>query len=125
MTRFPVNVATVRIAFACAIALAGSGAALAHAVLHHASPEASSSVSESPHEVTLTFTDTLEAAFSSADVTDSTGARVNEGKSQVNGNTIRIGLMTLLPGSYRVHWRVLSVDTHRSEGSFTFSVNGR
>ena len=117
--------ASVRIAVACTIAVTSSGAALAHAELHHASPEAGSAVSESPREVTLTFTDTLEAAFSSADVTDSTGARVNEGKSQVNGNTIRIGLMTLLPGSYRVHWRVLSVDTHRSEGSFTFSVNGR
>jgi len=42
--------ASVRIALACAIALASSGAALAHAALHHASPEAGSSVSESPHE---------------------------------------------------------------------------
>src|SRR6516225_348967 len=66
--------ASVRITFACAIALASSGAALAHAALHHASPEAGSTVSESPHEVTLTFTDTLEAAFSSADVTNSSGA---------------------------------------------------
>jgi methionine-rich copper-binding protein CopC len=116
--------ASVRIGFACAIALASSGAALTHAALHLASPEAGSAVSESPHEVTLTFTDTLEAAFSSADVTDSSGARVDEGKSQVNGNTIRIGLKTLSPGSYRVHWRALSVDTHRTEGSFTFSVRG-
>ena len=125
MTRFPVNVATVRIAFACAIGLASSGAALAHAELHHASPEAGSAVSEPPHEVTLTFTDTLEAAFSSADVTDSSGARVDEGKSRVNGNMIRIGLKMLSPGSYRVHWRAVSVDTHRSEGSFTFSVRGQ
>ena len=32
--------ASVRIAVACAIALVSSGAALAHAALHHASPEA-------------------------------------------------------------------------------------
>src|SRR5262249_2905387 len=116
--------ASAQIAIACVIALISSGAALAHAALHHASPEAGSAVSESPHEVTLTFTDTLEAAFSSVDVTDSSGARVDEGKSQVNGNTVRIGLKTLSPGSYRVHWRALSVDTHRTEGSFTFSVRG-
>ena len=116
---------TKRIAVACAIALASSGAALAHAELHHASPEAGSAVSESPREVTLTFTDTLEAAFSSADVTDSNGARVDEGKPQVNGNLIRIALRTLSPGSYRVHWRTVSVDTHRSEGSFTFNVSGQ
>ena len=116
--------ASVRIALACAIALASSGAALAHAALHHASPEAGSSVSESPREVTLTFTDSLEDAFSSVDVTDSSGARVDEGKSQVNGNMIRIGVKTLSPGSYRVHWRAVSVGTHRSEGSFVFSVKG-
>jgi len=51
--------------------------------------------------------------------------RVNEGKSQVNGNMIRIGLKTLSPGSYRVHWRAVSLDTHRSEGSFAFSVSGQ
>ena len=117
--------ASVRMAVACAIALVSSGAALAHAALHHASPEAGSTVSESPHEVTLTFTENLEAAFSSADVTDSSGVRVDEGKSQVTGNMIRIGVKTLSPGSYRVHWRVVSVDTHRSEGSFTFSVRGQ
>jgi len=116
--------ASARIVFACVISLACSGAALAHAALHHASPEAGSTVSESPHEVTLMFTDSLEAAFSSADVTDSSGARVDDGKSQVNGNMIRIGLKTLSPGSYRVHWRAVSVDTHRSEGSFMFRVGG-
>ena len=114
---------SVWIAFVCAIALA-SPAALAHAALHHANPEAGSTVSE-PHVVTLTFTDTLEAAFSSVEVTDPNGVRVDEGKSQVNGDTMRIGLKTLSPGSYRVHWRVVSVDTHRSEGSFTFSVSGQ
>ena len=117
--------ASIRIGFACAIALVSSGAALAHAAFHHANPQAGSTVSESPHEVALTFTDTLGAAFSSADVTDSSGVRVDEGKSQANGNMIRIGLKTLLPGSYRVHWRAVSVDTHRSEGSFTFSVRGQ
>ena len=66
----------------------------------------------------MTFTDTLEAAFSSAAVTDSSWMRVNEGKSQVNGNMIRIGLKTLSPGSYRVHWRAI-------EGSFMFSVAGQ
>jgi methionine-rich copper-binding protein CopC len=114
--------ASVRITLACAIALASSGAALAHAELHHASPEAGSTVSEPPHEVALTFTDSLEAAFSSTDVTNSSGVRVDEGKPQVNGNMIRISLKTLSPGSYCVHWRAVSVDTHRIEGSFTFSV---
>jgi methionine-rich copper-binding protein CopC len=117
--------ASILMALACAIALANSGAALAHAALHHANPEAGSTVSEPPHEVTLTFTDTLEAVLSSAEVMDSSGMRVDEGKAQVNGNMIRIALRALSPGSYRVLWRAVSVDTHRSEGSFTFSVSGQ
>jgi methionine-rich copper-binding protein CopC len=77
-----ISKASARINLACVIALASSGGVLAHAELHHASPQAGSTVSEPPREVTLTFTDTLEAAFSSADVADSSGVRVNEGKSR-------------------------------------------
>jgi len=31
-------------------------------------------------------------------------------------------LPQLKPGRYRVRWHVVSVDTHRTEGSFEFSV---
>jgi methionine-rich copper-binding protein CopC len=37
---------------------------------------------------------------------------------------MRIGVKALGPGSYRVRWRALSVDTHTTEGSFTFHVGG-
>jgi copper resistance protein C len=33
-----------------------------------------------------------------------------------------VSLRPLSPGSYKVVWRVLSVDTHTTEGSFSFSV---
>ena len=115
---------SVRLVILCAIALASPNAAYAHAALHHASPEAGSAVSEPPREVTLMFTETLEATFSAADVTDASGARVDEGKAQISGSTIRVGLKALPPGTYRVHWRVISVDTHRVEGNFTFNVRG-
>ena len=77
-----------------------------------------------PHEVVLTFTQNLEAAFSTAQVTDASGARVDQGKAAVSGNTMTIGLKALGPGSYKVHWHVLSVDTHSTEGTFTFHVGG-
>ena len=48
-----------------------------------------------PHEVALTFTQNLEAAFSTVEVTDASGARVDEGKAQISGNTMRIGLKAL------------------------------
>jgi copper resistance protein C len=107
------------------LAILGSVAAHAHAFLEHASPLVGSSVAAAPREVALTFTQNLEAGFSSVQVTDANGARVDQGKPQVSGNTMRVGLKSLSPGTYRVRWHALSVDTHKTEGSFTFSVGGR
>jgi len=100
-------------------------AARAHAFLDHASPLVGSTVAAAPHEVVMTFTQNLEPAFSTAQVTDSSGARVDQGKAQVSGNTMTVGLKALAPGSYKVHWHALSVDTHSTEGAFTFHVGGR
>ena len=105
-------------------AASGGGVALAHAFLDHASPLVGSTVRSAPQEVTLTFTQNLEPAFSSVEVTDGSGARVDQGKAQISGNTMRIGLKPLKPGAYHVRWRALSVDTHTTQGSFSFTVGG-
>src|SRR6516162_844865 len=103
----------------------GHIAAHAHAFLDHASPLVGSTVASAPREVSLTFTQNLESAFSSVQVTDANGARVDQGKPQISGNTMRVSLKSLSPGTYRVRWHVLSVDTHKTEGNFTFTVGGR
>jgi methionine-rich copper-binding protein CopC len=100
-------------------------AARAHAFLDHASPLVGSTVPSAPHEVVLTFTQNLEASFSTVTVTDSGGARVDAGKPQISGNTMSIGLKGSAPGTYKVHWHALSVDTHTTEGSFSFTVGGK
>jgi methionine-rich copper-binding protein CopC len=102
----------------------GNGTAYAHAFLDHSSPLVGSTVRSAPHEVALWFTQNLEPAFSSVQVTDPKGARADLGKAQVSGSTMRVGLKSLSPGTYRVHWRALSVDTHTTEGNFSFHVGG-
>jgi methionine-rich copper-binding protein CopC len=104
------------------VVLLGTVAATAHAFLDHASPLVGSTVAAAPHEVSLWFTQNVEAAFSAVEVSDASGARVDQGKPQISGNTMRVGLKPLTPGAYRVRWHVLSVDTHKTEGSFTFRV---
>jgi copper resistance protein C len=101
----------------------GTGA-YAHAFLDHANPAVGSTVQTAPREVALSFTLNIDAASSNIQVTDSSGARVDQGKGQISGNTMRIGLKALKPGSYRVRWHVLSVDGHNTEGSFSFTVGG-
>jgi methionine-rich copper-binding protein CopC len=97
-------------------------AAQAHAFLDHASPLVGSTVPAAPHEVTLWFTQNLEPAFSTVAVTDASGARVDQGKPAISANTMHIGLKALGSGAYKVRWHALSVDTHTTEGSFTFHV---
>ncbi len=99
-----------------------SVAARAHALLDQADPRVGSTVNAAPHEVSLSFTQNLEAAFSTMEVTGPSGQRVDEGKPRVDGNVMRVPLRADQPGTYRVKWRVLSVDTHTTEGAFSFKV---
>jgi len=107
------------------LAALSNAAAHAHAFLDHASPLVGSTVASAPREVSLTFTQNLEATFSSVQVTGPNGARIDAGKPQISGNTMHVGLKAAGPGIYHVRWHALSVDTHKTEGSFTFSVGGR
>lgn len=113
-------------AMAAGIAMAATGAAArAHAFLDHASPGVGSTVAAAPPVVSLSFTQELEPAFSSVTVTNEAGQRVDLGNAQVPPGTpaeLRVGLRPLSPGTYTVSWRVVSVDTHPTEGRFQFTI---
>ena len=61
--------------------LGGTGAQ-AHAMLASSSPPVGGSVGSAPRQLSLSFTQGLEPSFSSVQVTDSKGARVDTGKAQ-------------------------------------------
>jgi methionine-rich copper-binding protein CopC len=98
------------------------GKAVAHAFLDRAEPRVGNKVATPPREVTLWFTQKLEPAFSSVTVTNAAGQRVDTGKARVSGNQMSVSLRPGGTGTYRVTWRVLSVDTHTTDGSFSFQV---
>ena len=102
--------------------LASAGAAHAHAALDRANPRVGSTVASAPRSVSLWFTEKIEPALSVIEVRNAAGTRVDQGKARGGGNNLTIGLKPLSPGSYQVHWRVLSVDTHKTEGTFSFQV---
>ena len=100
-------------------------AAFAHARLDHANPAVGSTVTQPPTEISLWFTEALEAKFSTIEVRDAQGRSMQAGPPTLaRGNTaqLRVPLKPLPPGTYKVIWRVLSVDTHRTQGDFTFRV---
>ena len=102
--------------------LVGTVAATAHALLNGANPRVGSSVQTPPREVSLTFTQNLEVSFSTMSVTNASGQRVDAGNVSVSGNTMRVPLRSVGSGTYQVHWRVLSIDTHTTSGNFSFRV---
>jgi methionine-rich copper-binding protein CopC len=115
-------------ALAAAVLSGAANAALAHAFLDHASPAVGSTLPAAPPAVMLWFSQELEPAFSTVTVTDKAGNRVDRGDGAVDPKDpteLHATLKPLPPGSYKVIWRVVSVDTHTTEGDFGFVVGGR
>lgn len=112
-------------AFLLVLACLASPAALAHAYLDRASPEAASTVRGSPEEVRLWFSHALEPAFSTVQVLDKSGKQVDRKDGRVDAaeaKLLKVTLERLPPGAYRVVWRVLSADGHVTQGEFGFEV---
>jgi copper resistance protein C len=88
-------------------------------------PPAGGSVATAPMEVQASFSEPLEAAFSSVVVRDAVGKRVDKADARIDPadrSTIRVSLPPLSQGIYIVVWRAVTTDTHKTEGAFIFRV---
>jgi copper resistance protein C len=118
-------VTRLRAVVALATMLLLAGAAAGHAFLERAEPRVGSTVRTAPPQVRVWFTERLEPAFSTLEVFNDRGEQVSDGQAQVDATNpalLQTALKPLGLGTYRVKWRVLSVDTHVTEGDFTFRV---
>lgn len=120
----------MRSLYSCAlvavVSLAGAGAALAHADLASADPAVGATVKTAPTEVSIVFDEEVEPKFSSIQVLDANGKRVDEGTAHTapdDKKLLSIGLKPLASGTYKVIWDVMSADdSHRTKGSYEFTV---
>jgi len=104
-------------------AAATSPPAWAHAFLDHALPKVGSTITQTPANVHIWFTQDLEPAFSTVQVVDEAGNRVDKGDVTVqSGDEMLVSLKPLPPGKYKVKWHALSVDTHETDGTFEFII---
>lgn len=113
---------------AAAAALTFAGTAYAHPKLVSASPAANATVAK-PARLELRFSEKLVPAFSKADLImaampgmpemkiASTAALASDGKTLVV--TPKAPLHS---GRYNVAWNVVSTDTHKIAGTYTFTV---
>jgi methionine-rich copper-binding protein CopC len=99
--------------------------AFAHAFLERASPPVGSEVAIAPHQIALTFTEGVEPLFSTVEVRDGQGSPVATSKPRTESGDNRklvVEVRVLRSGTYTVIWHVTSVDTHKTEGRFQFTV---
>ena len=109
---------------AALLGLVVAGPASAHAFLKTATPAVGSIVQQAPSQVLITFTEGVEPRFSTIAVQDATGANMADGAPHTvgDGQHLAVALKTLPPGVYKVIWHATAIDTHKTEGSFTFTV---
>ena len=114
-----------RVGLALAACVLTATVAAGHAVLQRAEPRVESKLKRAPDEVRLYFSERLEPAYSSVRVVNEQGVQVDRRDSRVdrdNPALLRATLPPLPPGTYKVLWRVLSIDADVTEGTFTFRI---
>jgi copper resistance protein C len=116
---------STRLAALFALTMIGT-AAFAHALLQKAVPAVGGTVSSSPTEIRLKFSEGVEPAFSGIALSTQSGAAAPLGKASVdpadNSTLIAPVRQPLKPGVYTVTWHAVSVDTHKTQGSFQFTI---
>ena len=89
-------------------------------------PAAGQTLNEPPSEVRIKYDAPIEKLFAQLTVVDSNGQNLAQGSPTVSddGYILTVKLPPLKPGAYLVKWRVVGIDTHHTEGSYSFSVGG-
>lgn len=110
---------------ACALVATASPAA-AHPLPRAASPAPNATLSASPPEIRITFSEGLVAAFSGLTLKDASGKAMALGPSTVDPKdkkTLAAAVKaTLAPGAYEVDWHAVGDDTHHVSGHYSFAV---
>ena len=98
----------------------------AHPTLKAANPPANVSSTGSPTEIKLSFSEGLIAKFSGLELKDEGGKTIATGVAMTDPKDKK-QLVVPLPaplakGRYTVKWHVVSEDTHRVEGQYSFRI---
>ncbi len=104
---------------------AAGAAAQAHAFLIQAAPPVGGAVAAAPKEVRLSFSEGVEPLFSAIEIATEDGRTIPTKAAAIDpadDKVLVLALPPLDPGRYRVRWRVVSVDTHRTEGEYRFAI---
>ncbi len=98
----------------------------AHPTLKSATPSADGTAA-APTEIRLSFSEGVIVKFSGVELQDQAGKTVVTGKLATDPKDQKLLIVPLqgplTAGTYTVKWNVVSVDTHRVNGTYSFKVN--
>ena len=110
------------VAFGSLVATAAS----AHPKLVTANPAANAVITSSPKELRFSFNEDLVPKFSGAEVKDQKGQKVEVGTAAADPADKKQLIVPLAKplaaGTYKVEWHAVAADTHRVQGSYSFTV---
>ena len=100
--------------------------AWAHSFPEQETPSAGATLNEPPPRVIIEYDAPIEKWFASLKVLNSAGPNVAQGPPEVSpdGGKLTIPVNKLPPGEYTVQWSVVCIDTHHTQGSYSFTVEG-
>jgi copper resistance protein C len=107
-----------------AIVLSSPIMATAHSFPEQETPSAGQKIALPPPEVVIKFDAPIEKLFAKLEVTGADGQNLAVGTPQVSedGILLSVKVPALKPGDYTVKWAVVCIDTHHTQGSYTFTV---
>ncbi len=85
-------------------------------------PARATDLPSAPKQISLAFTAALNPALSGVEVTDAAGRDVEAAAPGVDGSSMQVALKPLAAGTYHVAWHAVSVDAHRTEGAYSFTI---
>jgi len=104
----------------------GKAAVYAHSFPEQETPSAGAMLTEPPAQVSIKYDAPIEKLFASLEVLNSAGHNVAIGQPEVSpdGWKLSVAVNKLQPGEYTVQWRVVCIDSHHTQGSYSFTVEG-
>lgn len=110
-----------------AASLSLGGQAFAHAHLTAATPAADAIVQVAPMKLELRFSEGVEVPFAKVEIRGADGSVVPvKSIAGVPGDKKALNVTPATPfaaGVYKVIWSVVSVDTHKSQGDYSFTIS--
>ena len=98
----------------------------AHSFPEEQHPSAGQTLAAPPSEIRIKFDAPIEKLFAKLHVLDAGGKDHAIGAPEISSDGIELisKVEALKPGEYTVRWAVVCVDTHHTEGSYSFTVGG-